>query len=347
MRWSPPLATRAPRSRAPPSTSSPSGRSVIRAPRAPSWRAIAATRSDSFTRSSPASRISVVPRPSAAATASAGISSMSRGTSAPATSPGPSSLLRAVIAPIGSPPAGASAGTTSSRAPIAASASTMPVRVGLRPTPRTVTVASRTTRPATTRNAADEMSPGTVTAVARSGPGTSRIVRPSLSTWAPNCRSMRSEWSRDGAGSTTVTGPSAARPARRIADFTCAEATGRSHASAFTRSAPRMASGSFVPSARPTTVAPIRRSGSATRPIGRRRSDSSPVRTVQNGWAPSTPKSRRAVVPELPQSTTSDGSCMPRGPTPAMRYSPGPLRVTSAPSASTAAMVRRQSSASR
>jgi len=80
---------------------------------------------------------------------------------------------------------------------------------------------------------------------------------------------------------------------------------------------PRMASGRRVPSARPTIVAPIRRSGSAMRPIGRRRSDASPVISVQNGWPASTPESRRAVVPELPQSMTSAGSLSPRNPVPA------------------------------
>ena len=66
-------------------------------------------------------------------------------------------------------------------------------------------------------------------------------------------------------------------------------------------------------------VAPMRVSGSATRFIGRRRSESSPVSSVQNGWPASTPSSSRTVVPELPQSTTSSGSTRPPGPAPAMR----------------------------
>jgi hypothetical protein len=37
---------------------------------------------------------------------------------------------------------------------------------------------------------------------------------------------MRSVWSRVGAGSTTVVSPSAKSPASRIADLTCALATG-------------------------------------------------------------------------------------------------------------------------
>ena len=52
-------------------------------------------------------------------------------------------------------------------------------------------------------------------------------------------------------------------------------------------------------------------------------------------------------MPELPQSITSVGSRNPYRPQPSIRYWPGPLRVTSAPSAWTAVIVRRQSSASR
>ncbi len=56
-------------------------------------------------------------------------------------------------------------------------------------------------------------------------------------------------------------------------------------------------------STRPSTVAPMRRSGSATRRIGRRVSDASPPRSVSNGRPASRPMSSRMVVPELPQSS--------------------------------------------
>ena len=85
----------------------------------------------------------------------------------------------------------------------------MPVRVGLTPTRATVTRASPTIAAATSRKAADEMSPGTCTIVPCRGPGVSVTVRPSVTTRTPNRRSIRSEWSRDGAGSLTDTGPSA------------------------------------------------------------------------------------------------------------------------------------------
>ena len=60
-------------------------------------------------------------------------------------------------------------------------------------TPATVTRASRTMAPATRRNAADEMSPGTCTSVPRSGPGWSVTRRSPRSIRAPNARSMTSE----------------------------------------------------------------------------------------------------------------------------------------------------------
>ena len=49
--------------------------------------------------------------------------------------------------------------------------------------------------------------------------------------------------------------------------------------------------------------APIARSGSATRAIGRPESEASPVRTDSNGCPAKTPISSRIVVPELPQSS--------------------------------------------
>jgi hypothetical protein len=88
---------------------------------------------------------------------------------------------------------------------------------------------------------------------------------------------------------------------------------------AFNGRAPRTASGRRLPSRRPTTVAPMRRSGAATRSIGRLRSDASPVMTDQKGWPASTPTRSLAPVPELPQSITFSGSVSPSGPRPSTR----------------------------
>ena len=56
------------------------------------------------------------------------------------------------------------------------------------------------------------------------------------------------------------------------------------------------------------TVAPIRLSGSAIRPIGRLRSDSSPSKIAFIGCAAQTPASNRIDVPELPRYKGPDGS---------------------------------------
>ena len=55
-----------------------------------------------------------------------------------------------------------------------------------------------------------------------------------------------------------------------------------------------------------------------TRSIGRRDSDSSPASSLSNGWAASSPASRRMVVPELPQSSGSRAARSPAMPTPPM-----------------------------
>ena len=79
---------------------------------------------------------------------------------------------------------------------------------------------------------------------------------------------MRSVWSRLGAGSTISVVPSAWRPARTSAVFTCPLGTASS-ARTPASEPPRIDSGASRPPSRPSIVAPIRRSGSTTRPIGR------------------------------------------------------------------------------
>src|SRR5205823_4541007 len=80
---------------------------------------------------------------------------------------------------------------------------------------------------ATTDGAAAETSPGTRISSKRSRPAGSTVTDAGLRrTRAPAASSISSVWSRVGAGSITVVAPSALRPASRIADFTCADATG-------------------------------------------------------------------------------------------------------------------------
>ena len=80
---------------------------------------------------------------------------------------------------------------------------------------------------ATTNGAAEEKSPGTSTSPSErlvAGLIVTLVAR--TATCAPAAASIRSVWSRVGAGSTTVVSPSASRPARRTHDFTWALATG-------------------------------------------------------------------------------------------------------------------------
>ena len=111
---------------------------------------------------------------------------------------------------------------------------------------------------------------------------------------------MRSVWSRVGAGSITRVVPAAYSPASSTQDLTCALATGMWYSMPCSARPPRSTSGGR-PSAAVSISAPIRRSGSATRAIGRRVSDSSPVRQTSKGCAASRPASSRIEVPELPR----------------------------------------------
>ena len=123
---------------------------------------------------------------------------------------------------------------------------------------------------------------------------------------------MISVWSRVATGSMTVVSPSAKRPAIRIADFTCALATGSVY-SMPRREPPSMVAGRVPPSAS-TTLAPMRASGSAMRSMGRRRSDASPSMRQRDARAAPKPASSRAVVPELPASM-SNSACSELGST--------------------------------
>ena len=80
---------------------------------------------------------------------------------------------------------------------------------------------------AASTNAADEMSPGTVSSIGVSGPAwISTRVALRRRTGTPIAKSIRSVWSRLGAGSSTVVGPSANRPASNTADLIWPLATG-------------------------------------------------------------------------------------------------------------------------
>ncbi len=124
-------------------------------------------------------------------------------------------------------------------------------------------------------------------------------------------------WSRVATASVTVVVPAAARAASRIADLTWALGTGVWWSMGRRRAAPVISSGSREPPPWPSIRAPIARSGSVTRPIGRRRSEASPSSTADSGRPARSPATRRAVVPELPQSRVPAGvvSASPPGDT--------------------------------
>ena len=103
-----------------------------------------------------------------------------------------------------------------------------PIRVQFTPTSRTSTRDPGTMTAAAIMNAADERSPGTVRLCASSASARARLTSaPERRTATPAPASMRSVWSRLGAGSVTVVSPSADSPAISTQDFTWALATGR------------------------------------------------------------------------------------------------------------------------
>ena len=160
-------------------------------------------RLDSLTLSSCASRITVSPSANAAATAITGSSSIRRGMIAPPISTPCSLLYLTVRSHIGS--ASSRKFDSVMSAPMSRRTSRTPVRVGLTPTFLIVSSLPGMIAPATRKNAADEISPGTAISTAwRSSGGSSVMVLPLVSISTPSARNMRSVWSREGAGSITV-----------------------------------------------------------------------------------------------------------------------------------------------
>ncbi len=83
------------------------------------------------------------------------------------------------------------------------------------------------------------------------------------------------------------------------------------------RPPPPIATGANRPPPRAQSRPPISVNGFSTRSTGRRRIESSPVRTENHGWAASKAGRTRRAVPELPTSRTSPGSVRPKKPEPA------------------------------
>ncbi len=138
-------------------------------------------------------------------------------------------------------------------------------------------------------------------------------------------------WSRVSAGSTTVVGPSAKRPARSTAVLTWALGTGGSKLIARRGRRPSIVIGA-VPSGPSRTAAPIAWSGAAMRRIGRRIREASPSSEAVIGCPAMAPASIRIVLPELPQSRRSLGALRARsGPLPSTMARPSPWSRTNTP----------------
>ncbi len=102
------------------------------------------------------------------------------------------------------------------------------------------------------------------------------------------------------------------RPASRTALLTCALGTSGSKSMGVGAAEP-----SIVRGGRPSFEAmraPIRSSGTITRFMGRRDSDSSPIIVDAKGWAARTPASIRIVLPEFPASSDAAGARKPAQP---------------------------------
>ena len=343
MRWSMWVATRPPPAARPlPCTmrSSPSMSAATALAR--KSVAVAARRSDSFTRSSLSPRITVVPSAKAAATASTGYSSIMEGAREAGTSTPCSAPARTRKSATSSPPS-LRRSSRSIAAPISPSVAMRPARSGFIMTPSRITSEPGVTSAATSGNAAEDGSAGTtIGRGTSSGWPTSVMRRPcapcgstrktSVRTWAPKWLSIFSVWSRVASPSITTVSPGAERPAMSAADFTCADGTGGSNTMGIGSRAPASVSGKR-PSVEDSVRAPIRSSGSSTRRIGRLRKEASPSNVAVTGQPATAPSMSRQPVPELPKSSTVAGSAKPPTPTPWTSHSPAPRRSTTAPSA--------------
>ena len=237
---------------------------------------MAAIRSLSLTLNSSAPVTSVSPRAHAAAIRSAGISSMAKGTSSRGTSIPRSSRRSISRSASGSAPETRSFITRIS-APMSRSAFSRPVREGLMPTLRSVSTPSAARQPATIKNAADEKSPGTsiLHPCRRAGPRMSMLSAPHLHIYAERLQHALAVITGyrgfdDRSGSFRV--DAREEDARTL--------PARSPSAAGTESPCRCRPPAMRTGGRPDCVsipAPICRSGIATRSIGRRMSEASPI----------------------------------------------------------------------
>ena len=236
---------------------------------------------------------------------------------------------------------------------MAASASSAPVRVGLRPTFSTTTSLPSTERAATSRNVAEDE-------IARHGDGHGAQA-PAPPRRIDDDR-IRRRVGRDGRAQEAQHALGVIARLRGLAQLGAAtRLQAREHeralelrardgqvvAQARERAAAHATSGGNTSpgragSTRPSMTAPIWRSGSASRRMGRFVSEASPSSAVSNGRPASSPVIMRIVVPELPQSSAPAAARRPSKPTPLTSASVPSSRIAT-PSASSARAVDRLS----
>ncbi len=231
-------------------------------------------------------------------------------------------------------------------APIRSRIGSRPVRVGLRPTPSSVTSLPGTSRAATTKKAAEERSAGTTIS-----PGSSRsagwTVTRALAALDPGA-----------GGGEHALAVVAGRQRLDDRGRAVGEQAGEEQAGLDLGAGDRQLVGDAVQggartasggrrSSRALRSAPISRSGTAIRSTGRRRIESSPSSVHSPPSCPaSQPGSSRSRVPALPTSIAAGRG--PRRPTPSIRMLPGRSRPTTRHRArATAASVESVSAASR
>ena len=189
------------------------------------------------------------------------------------------------------------------------------------------------------KNAADDGSPGTSRSSAvRDCPPNSRTAPSLTHTSTPCAASIRSVWSRERTGSRTVASTRAHSAASSTQLFTCALEVSLAH-SICVSGPPCTVIGS-PPCASSSTRAPMTSRGRWTRRMGRRLRLSSPMKRPVMPEPATTPASKRADVPLLPQSRSPPGVRRPDGPTPVISIDASRSGTTTPSARSTPAVAR-------
>ena len=169
------------------------------------------------------------------------------------------------------------------------------------------------------------------------GAGPSRDARPGRGDASARCGRGSAPARRRSSGRSRRRGPRGGRTTSPARSRPGARSGSAASASALERAGARARRSS-------STVAPISRSGSATRSSGRRESDSSPTSSKRPSCPASIPGSSRIRVPALPQSIGTAGRAKAAEADAARPAGRRPSSSTVAPSAATAAAVESVSS---